>query len=1056
MLHLHRSNRLENLAGTLASLLGQPLGDPLAPELVVVQSLGLRRWLQHRLAEHLGVAMNIEFPFPAELLGRVCDTALGPSEKAALFTREVLPWRVLRELPALLASDDAETLAHYVAAEENPGLKQWQLAHRIAAAFDRYIGHRPKLLTRGRASEWPDTWQPRLWKRLTAGCAEASPPARIAALEKALESGRAISGLPERIAIFGISSLPPLFLRLVELLGQAREVHLFLLTPTQHYWSDLRSLKERDKLRAKGRDVSDLETGHPLLASLGKVGREFHDALLALDATDASEDYPEPGTGTLLHTLQQNMLDLESDPPTPPAAEDRSIQLHCCHGPMREVEVLHDQLLDLLQTLPGLEPRDILVAVPDAATYTPYIEAVFGSPETERVSIPFRIADRTARTESGLADAFLRLLEVAPGRFPAPAVLDLLEVPAIHQRFGLAAADLARIQHWVKSAAIRWGIDAAHREREGLPPLPQNTWRAGLSRLLLGYALGGERDDRLFDDVLPVREIEGADATLLGGFADFCEHLFAFAEQIRRDRPPADWARLLRSALEDFFAASDDFATEYRQLSTAISAFAEAAAQADYQAPLGFDLVRSHFAGILEDTDSGAGFLGGHVTFSALKPMRSIPFRVIALLGLGSADFPRRDTPAGFDLTALRPQPLDRTRRDDDRFLFLEMLVSARDTLYLSYPGLSPQTHKEEPPSVIVAELLDFLGKETAKRITTQHALQPFSPRYYEGGPTLFSYSAENCLPRVAPQPLTAFAATALPASEDDRPGLELDALIRFFQHPARYFLTQRLRWRLPEESEIPEESEPFSLDTLTAVRLQQIVAERALADPNPAAVRALLTASGQLPLGHEASAELARLEHEVSPLVAAMRAAAASGVQPPLAFAHPLPDGPLSIVLHGVYPTGCVLMRAWKTKAKDLLRAWLTHLAWNLAPDSPAPKVTRLLTTDGMLAFRPVEKPAVQLEQLAFLFTQGADLPLSFFPQTGLSYAKRLWRPGKERTTPLDAVRKEWLTDKHYERDAWNERCFGHLDDWLNEAWLATTTAIYEPLFAHLEGELP
>lgn len=1054
MLHLHRSNRLESLADTFAAELRTPLGDPLAPDLVVVQSLGMRRWLQHGLAERLGVAMNITFPFPTELLHRACDTALGRNEDAPLFDRDVLPWRVLRELPALLAGEDAALLAHYIDSGESPDLKRWQLAGRIASVFDRYLAHRPQLVTKGKRTDWRDAWQWRLWKTLTKDAADAHPAARLEALAAAIERGTELPGLPARLAIFGISSLSPLFLRLVEVLSRARDVHFFLLDPTRHYWGDIRSPREIDRLRARGRDTTHRETGHPLLASLGKVGREFHDAILELEARDASEQFVEPSAATLLHTLQRDILDLHDEPPAPTPG-DRSVQLHCCHGPMREVEVLHDQLLDLFQKHPGLEPRDILVAMPDVAAYAPFIDAVFGAPENDRAFIPFRIADRPARSENGFADAFLRLLALAPSRFTAPAVLDLLETPAVHRRFGLTADDLPVVRDWLDRATIRWGIDAEHRTRFGVPALAQNTWRAGLSRLLLGYALGGERDDQLFGDVLPVREIEGGLASVLGSLAEFCDRLFALAEDLPRDRTPAAWTQLLRGVLTTFLDSSDEFADEFRQLTRSIDAFAGSAARAGFEEPLGFEVVRSHFAGALEDTDSGSGFLGGHVTFCALKPMRSIPFRVIALLGLSAAAFPRRDTAPAFDLTAEEPQPLDRTRRDDDRFLFLEMLLSARDALLLSHPGFNAKTNTEEPPSVLVSELLDFLGPDTAERITTKHALQPFSPRYYSDG-ELFSYSAANCIPPAASEARPPFLTTPLPEPEEDWRSVSLDTLQSFFAHPAKFFLTQRLRLRLPDDEEPLDETEPFEVAGLAASQLRQIVAERAIASGQLETARPLLIAAGNLPVRHEGLAELSAMERRVAQLVEDVRAATSGTTARSIAFDHALDAWRLHATLHDIHPSGCVRMRASDVKAKDLLRAWLAHLAWNLAPDGTEPKITRLFNTDGSFAFRPVPDADAHLTALLALYARGLREPVPFFPQIGLTYARRMWRPRKgERKLPLDAARGEWNAGKTYERDAWNERCFAHLDDWLNDDWLALTSAIYEPLLAHLEGEL-
>ena len=410
---------------------------------------------------------------------------------------------------------------------------------------------------------------------------------------------------------------------------------------------------------------------------------------------------------------------------------DASLQIHCCHGAMRELEVLHDRLLDLFDRLPGLMPKDILVTMPEVETYAPYIGAVFNT-------LPFSIADRSAQAESSVAAALLKLLALHGGRFLARDVLALLEIQAVRERFGIAESELDDVRRWVDDTGIRWGIDAAHRAAVGLPSFGNNSWRAGLDRLLLGYALPGD-GATLFEDVLPYPEIEGGDAALLGRFVDFCEKLFRLIPALDAPRTLAEWEASLRELLDTFVDDNDDLADELKRVRSAVRGIG--ALTEFHPGPISFEVLRTHLASVLSETESGFGFLAGHITFCSLKPMRSVPFRVICILGLNDTAFPRREPPLGFDLLAQEGR--GRSRRDDDRQLFLETILSARDALYLSYSGLSPRDNSEAPPSVVVTELLDYTARNYEPALAvTMHPLQAFSTRYFGVDQPLFSYSA--------------------------------------------------------------------------------------------------------------------------------------------------------------------------------------------------------------------------------------------------------------------------------------------------------------------------
>ncbi|MEA3209281.1 MAG: exodeoxyribonuclease gamma subunit [Chthoniobacter sp.] len=1068
-LHVYRSNRLEVLAEALAAVTRAPLRSVLQPELLIVQSLGMHRWLAQELAQRHGIAMNARFPFPASFAQEVFRTAFPGEEMDHGFNREVLPWRVLSLFPRLLKAPGWEDLQLYAKGELS-ALKEYQLAQRIGAVFDRYLAYRPELLLTWQAARGGD-WQAQLWRELIKGREKQHPAALLRRLEEQINTDLfALADLPERVSLFGISSLPPFYLHLIQSLARRIEVHLFLLEPTDQYWGDIQSRREQDRILCETPETAEdlhLETGNPLLSSLGTVGRDFTRLVQDLEPTSFAEAFVAPDGVTLLSRVQADIFELRERPASEEPelrTNDGSIRIQCCHGPMREVEVLHDQLLDLFERLPGLTPRDILVAMPDVEAYAPFIDAVFGAPDDDRHAIPFTIADRSAVAESCVADTFLQLLDLHGSRFTAPAVLALLEDSALRRKFEFAEGDLDIIRGWVVRTGIRWGIDADHRAQLGLPRFSSNTWRAGLERLLLGYALPG--DGRiLFDGILPVPEVEGAFAAILGRFVAFAETLFDLVPKLAAPRSLGDWERTLRQLLRAFFDDGDESADEVRGLREVFTSLGETMHAAEFSAPVTFEVLRAHLGAALAESDSGFGFLAGSVTFGALKPMRAIPFKVICLLGLNDTAFPRRDPALAFDvISAQRPRRGDRSRRDDDRYLFLEAILSAREVLYLSYSGSSPRDNSAAPPSVVVSELLDYLeagfGLAPSVMVTRQR-LQPFSSAYFGGDPRLFSYSRENARTsergRGPRTPAAAFTAALLPDPGPEWRQLEVHQLAEFLAHPAKCFARDRLRLAQMRESSPLEECEPLELAGLARYGLGQELSRLALSGAVPASHLEVARASGLLPPGYVGGSTFGKLSSEAAELVTRIRTLVPGAPLPPLSLDATIGQWRLSGTFHEVYAGAQLRHRPAPLKGKDVLRAWVWHLALQLTSDGP--RETLLFALDATWRFHALDNARDLLGDLLALRADGLRQPLPLFPSTSMEFARRKLEPRKrEKTNPLAGARTKWVgSDRHpgpAERDdSWFQLCFPA--DPLDAAWQALAERVFAPIFAARE-ELP
>ncbi|MBA2432961.1 MAG: exodeoxyribonuclease V subunit gamma, partial [Chthoniobacterales bacterium] len=666
-LQLYTSNRLENLADELARVLGEPLSAALRPEIVVVQSLGVGRWLTQQLARRNGICANIEFPFPQKFVASILDEALPDRSAGHFYTREILTWRVMKLLPPLLDRPEFAELHRYIIDRPRSELRLFQLAGKIAHTFDQYLAFRPQLiLSWERGAE--QHWQAIIWRELTRSAPGLHPPALAREFQATLtRTAQSMSSrtakterdltplprsphtkdqpttphLPERVTFFSISTLPEFYVQFLQELSQHTDVHLFLVRPTPEFWSDIRSEREESRARKKAPASAQLhlqfERGNPLLASMGKLGREFLEIVSDLTPEREHDHAQEPNGDTTLARLQRDIYRLHDNSKTP-APNDQSLQVHSCHSPMREMEVLHDQLLALFEKHPDLKPHDIVVMAPDITTYAPFIEAVFATaPDAQR--IPFTISDRGARAENGILDTFLSLLESATSRFTASEVMSILESTALQRRFSLTDTDLETIRTWIAETGIRWGIDAAHRAELGLPEFNENSWRFGLDRLLLGYATPAH-GERLFDGILAYDEVEGSLAETLGNFAEFVEALFTAARDLKQPRTLLVWQETLRQITARFFAADDEREPEMRQLRSIIDSLGEL----PFDDAVALDVLLAHLDSVLQNSTSGSGFLAGRVTFCALKPMRTVPFRIVCLVGMNDTAYPRHHT----------------------------------------------------------------------------------------------------------------------------------------------------------------------------------------------------------------------------------------------------------------------------------------------------------------------------------------------------------------------------------------------------------------------------
>lgn len=925
------SNRPEILRDLVAAHLRRYPLAPLENEQILIQSNGIGRWLQLALARDaaeggLGISASAEFLLPARFFWDAYRIVLGEQAlpEHAPFDAVRLRWVIYSLLPRVRGQAGFEPLSAFLERDRDPR-RPFQLAVAIADLFEQYQFYRAdwlleweqgrdRLVTaHGQTRPVPERqrWQPALWREVLQVIPEASRRSSrahlhaefVGRLRAADQAGESIPGLPRRVIVFGISSLSMQLIEGLEALATQSEVLVCVHNPCRHYWADI--VQDRDLLRSKPGKRFKLRRGwpdnltnenfhqhaNPLLAAWGRQGRDFI-ALLDekdqpesyrrwFDRIDVFEDHLTGSSGCLLHRLQQGILDLEPLPEDPAGREtvavgDRSITFHLAHSRQREVEILHDQLLEAMREDPGLHPRDIIVMVPDIDAYAPHIEAVFGTladrgsdGQRDPRFIPFSIGDRRQRFTSGCLRAFESLLDLPDARLTAPEIIDLLQVPAVRARFDIAEDELDRIGRWLDGAGIRWGLHGTHRARFDLDEdYDINSWLFGLRRMLLAYASG---DGEAFAGIQPYDEIGTGDADLVGRLAVLVETLDRHWCALAGTTAAADWVGRLRRLVDDFLLpqTGEDELACYR-IEQAIEGLESALTDSGVAGDVPQAVIRDCLIEALDADNVSHRFLAGTVNFSTLMPMRAIPFKRVCLLGMNEGDYPRTRKPVDFDLMSDYYRPGDRSRREDDRYLFLEAVLSAREHLYVSWVGRSIRNNTELPPSVLVGQLRDHIaagwqlegasaepdpGVQLLDHLSSDYPLQPFSRDYFRASGRHFTYAREW---RAAHDSVDAdwHALDSLPHWQPDEP-VTTAMLGRFLASPVAHFLSMRLQVDLKQEQTSLPDEEPFSLDNLQKWQLRNELLDVLLGCEDPeqwpdmlAQHGARMRLSGRLPVG--------------------------------------------------------------------------------------------------------------------------------------------------------------------------------------------------------------
>ncbi|WP_189023176.1 exodeoxyribonuclease V subunit gamma [Nocardia rhizosphaerihabitans] len=1078
-LHLHRAERADALADGLAGVLGAVPADPFTTEVVAVPAKGVERWLAQRLSGVLGVAgtgdgvaANIAFPAPTALVAEVLAAASGIAPADDPWAGQRLVWTLLRVIDEVADQPWAAVLARHLGlpgAGHRVGRRYATAAH-LATLFDSYAAQRPQLLldwaagadTDGAGGTVPDdlAWQPLLWRALRTAVGSPSPAERLAVACARLRAEPGSVDLPERLSLFGLTRLPADQLAVLTALAEHREVHLWLAHPSPAMWTALAEAMgtpQRGGVAPRSADHTVDLVHHPLLSGLARDVRELQQRLNPL-LHNESHLPAEPAAITLLGAVQTAVRD--DRVPGAGVLPDGTVEVHACHGPARQVEVLRDLLLTTFSADPTLQPRDVLIMCPDVEAYAPLVRAAFGHRGAGAVDLPVegehpahqlrvRLADRGRAVTNPMLAVVIELLELADGRVTVTQVLDLAASETVRRRCGFDDDDIERLREWAAESGARWGIGQRQREAFGLADFAQNTLNAAVDRILLGVTADESGDDWL-DLALPLDDVDSNDVDLAGRFAEFVDRLAVCLRDLRGPRPAAEWTAVLLRAVDlltDVPDAHSWIRTEARREIVAATEHAGAT-------PLRLADVAVLLTGRLAGGPGRANFRTGELTVCTLVPMRSVPHKVVFLLGLDDDVFPRPGTVDGDDLLARDPLVGERDARSEDRQLLLDAIMAAGEKLLILHTGADPVTGAARPPAVPVAELLDVLtahvGRAAMDAVHVRHPLQSFDRRNFapdrpRSFDTVALAGARAAARPSQPRP-PLLTAPLPPAPLAD---VALAELIAFAEHPVRAFLWQRLGLRVPEEAEDIADQLPIELDGLAKWDLGERMLTARLTGADPAGLRAAEWRRGTLPPFGFGAAVLDEVEGTVDTLV---RTALPDYEASPRAvdIAIDLGNGR---TLAGTVPEvrGETLVRTTYSRLapKHRLAAWVSLLALAATED----RSWRAISTGrGQFRSRPVarsvivapEAPAALavLRDLVRLRDEGLCEPLPVAPAATAAYAERRFRG--------DSVADALLAAEHaFDGGPNGPDKFGdHTDRYLRYVWGRA------PRFAQLAAE--
>ena len=1065
-LKLYTSNKLEILLDALFEVVKTPHASPLSPEIIVVQNKGMQHWISMQLSERFKIWANAHFLFPNSFIEELFKQII---TEYSPFNPQELTWRIMDALPKMINRSEFEPIKNYLI--DNRQLKLYQLCSQIADIFDQYSLFRPSMVL-----EWEKgktkNWQSILWQSLFN---EGKPKHRAKLREEFFSTfagyfkNNSLWNDISRISIFGISSLPPFHAEIISALSTIIDVHMFLLNPSIDYWDDILSEREIHKIiKKKGKKhipQMDLhwDQGNSLLASWGAYGRDFIAMMHGFDAEEFTIA-SDPQDSSLLSFIQSDILHLrqrgiqENVPVLPILIDDNSIQIHSCHSAMREMEILYDSILALFDKNENLKPSDIVVMTPNIGLYAPTIRAVFGAAETR---IPFTIADCGLMSGNNLIETFFLLLKISQSRFTVTEVLSILESSSILKTFNLSDSDLDSIRLWIEKTNIHWGLDNETFSILKLPAITDTSWETGLKSMLLGYSMAQGMENGIVDEILPFDGIEGNQSKVLGNFLDFIEQLKAFHEQLKEPHMLSQWSEIISNLIKKFFSIDDENAAVLKMFHDSLFYLSTIEKKTGFSGRIDLEVITNYLTKTLSKIRYSSGFISGTTTFCEMLPMRSIPFKVLCLVGMNDNAFPRRSRHVAWDLMSTNPEKGDRSLEKEDRYIFLEALLSAREVLYISYIGQDIQDNSTRQPSVLVTELLDYIEKGFVSSAQTSipslidkihvfHKLQGFSSQYFRTAGPLFSFSKENFnTAQIKKQKhATRVPFFSQPIALTERPSaISIKDLCNFFKNPIQALIQKQLGISFQNKQSSLSDNEPFCIEGLNAYAIGQELVDQCLNGCDRKSCYAYFKATGKLPYGNMGKYAFDVLFNEAEVFVDTLQKTLRQNPIEKVYISGNVNEIQVAGELNGFSSSGLFHYRFATVRAKDKINLWLEHLALE-SLGKPSTKSV-LLGRHETWEIPPIKRPIFHLEKIVNWYISGLSTPLLLFPETSFAFADSVLRKNKNSFEAIKDAKKVWEGNdfvKGENQDPYLSFCFDH-EDPFTEAFKETALEFFKPI---------
>jgi len=1050
-------------------------------EVIVVQNAGMQHWLNLSVAQSRGIAFNIDYALPAQFLWGLVKSVAGVKDELSQdgFTREALCWRIDELLTSELVKNDTDfsNVTGYWCQPEPDELRRFQLACQIADLYEQYLVFRPDWIaswhknecafeTQDSATANTEKWQAKLWKMLVSEVSYDPEALVNTAIDNLTKEGVC---LPYRVSFFGINTLAPLWLMFINAISKHCEIHFYHLNPSIDYWGDIVSEKQAfkmlDKWTENAEDINAL-VGNPLLANLGQQGREFLSQLQEISTIniDVFEEHmiDEQGELSVLHHIQNDIFGLRNGADQPRDIKDNSVLVTSAHSALREVQGLHDWLLHQFNQDASLTPKDVLVMCPKIEDYAPYVDAVFSAGwqdlSEDVPPLPCSIADRVSKDAEPVVVSFTEFLSLPDSRFQVNQLISWLRIPQVQKKYQLEDSDIKQVIVWLEEAAIHWGLDAEHKSSlTGATNVSEQfTWQYGLSRLMSGFCF--EDNDRVFQNKLLLSNVEGSDVELLSKLYCLIEDTQSYGQWLSKARTAQQWHHFLKQMVDDFFV--DDGDTGFSIIHQAIEDLLVYCEHANYNQEICYQVVCDFLNNHFSQPDPGRQFMVGQITFCSMIPMRSIPFKIIAILGLNDGDFPRQRQQIDFDLMTSTPfRQGDRSRRSDDRYLFLEAIISARQSLYLSYQGRNIKNNKERQPSVVLNEFFSYLQKSFNWQFDGENSdirqlpMQPFSHLNYEGEFSSFDHKWLN----ISKERDKNVNQERKSQSLENNMQLSVSQLVSFFEHPSRFYANRCLNLFMEDSDIRLEDVEPFAINHLDPYLYRQSVLENALLSAKHENVDERFLLSGRLPDLPSTAAELDAWKSDANNLVAMIKEEILKGVEPSSLsikqlFEHL--DSAFEVNLDAqLYKSddSYLIFRPTTAKEKDFVRMYLLQLMLQLSDLQAEPSLKGYYfdTKNQKLKryrVKRVENPEDALSALLKVFITGSTTPLLINSLLGLAlYKGKLEQQLDLQKLWQDGFQMDGFGSNPYIRYFWPE-----IPDL--ETVKPQISDIYLPIYSHIE----